>query len=68
MYIPIINLKHSTIVGIAQERKLKKINLKLKTLEINKITLEVKRNKLGIKIYIIIQYEITKWLCVYTAM
>jgi len=56
------------MVGIAQEGKLKKkINLKFKTLEINKITLENKRNKLGIEIYNIIQYEVTKQLCVHTA-
>lgn len=33
----------------------KKINLKLKTLEINKMTLKNKINKLGIEIYSIIQ-------------
>lgn len=43
-----------------------KINLKLKPFEINKITLE--KNKLGIEIYNIIQYEITKRLYVCTTM
>ena len=46
----------------------KKINLKLKTLEINKITLENKINKLRIEIYSIIPYETTKRLHVCTAI
>ena len=46
----------------------KKINLKLTTLEINKMTLEKKINKLGSEIYSIVQHEIMKRLHVHTAM
>ena len=44
-----------------------KINLKLTTLEINKMTLEMKINKLGSEIYSIFQHEITKMLYICTA-
>lgn len=45
-----------------------KINLKLTTLEINKMTLEMKINKLGSEIYSIFQHEIIKRLYICTAM